>query len=70
MEYKYLEQDLLDKVNKYSLKHLQSVLPENEALSAVRYLLNEDFDDLGELTALRGFVYQHYVAIHYSIVTF
>ncbi|RXZ77531.1 DUF4297 domain-containing protein [Paenibacillaceae bacterium] len=67
MEYKDLEQGLLDKVNKYSLKHLQGVLPENEARCAVRYLLNEDPDDLGGLIALRGFVYQYYVAIHYMV---
>lgn len=36
MEYKDLEQSLLDKVNKYSLKNLQGLLPEDEARCAVR----------------------------------
>ena len=67
MEYKDLEQGLLDKVNKYSLRHLQGVSSDEEARCAVRYLLNEDPDDLGGLIALRGFVYQYYVAIHYMV---
>lgn len=67
MEYKDLEQSLLGKAKKYSLRHLQGLLPEEETRCAVRYLLNEDPEDLGGLIALRGFVYQYYVAIHYMV---
>ncbi|MEI2394714.1 MULTISPECIES: dsDNA nuclease domain-containing protein [Paenibacillus] len=67
MDDKELEQGLLDKVSRYSEKNLNVIPSEEEARCAVRYLLHEDPDDLGGLTALRGFVYQYYVAIHYIV---
>lgn len=62
-----LEQQLVSKASKFSLRHLKGMVSDDEVRCAVRYLLYEDPDDLGGLTALRGFVYQYYVAIYYMV---
>ncbi|AZS14672.1 dsDNA nuclease domain-containing protein [Paenibacillus lutimineralis] len=67
MEYTELELGLLEKVNKYRRKYIEETISDDEARSVVRYLLQDEPDDLGGLTALRGFIYQYYVAVHYMV---
>ncbi|MBY0217844.1 dsDNA nuclease domain-containing protein [Paenibacillus illinoisensis] len=62
-----LEQGLLDKVKKYCLLNQEETLSEDVMKKVVKCLLQGNPDDLGGLTALRGFVYQYYVAIHYMV---
>lgn len=62
-----LEQGLLDKVKKYHLQNHEEILSEENMRQVVKCLLQGNPDDLGGLTALRGFVYQYYVAIHYMV---
>ncbi|MDR6780404.1 hypothetical protein J2W98_004699 [Paenibacillus peoriae] len=62
-----LEQGLLDKVKSYCHQNIEETLSEDVMKQVVKCLLQENPDDLGGLTALRGFVYQYYVAMHYMV---
>lgn len=66
MEINNTEQCLLIKVNEYKSK-FDIEATDAEVTEAIDYLLNQTHKNVGGITALRGFVYQYYVAMYYMI---
>ncbi|WIM38639.1 dsDNA nuclease domain-containing protein [Paenibacillus sp. PK4536] len=66
MDIKKTEQLLLLKANEYKSK-FNIEATDTEVVEAIHYLLNQTPENVGGITALRGFVYQYYVAMYYMV---
>lgn len=61
------ERSLMGEINLYIAEEKLDLVEETEKQTAIRFLINGEPLELGGLTALRGFVYQYYVAAYYMV---